>query len=292
MLKLSIIGCGNVAKTMAFLWHQSASVEIVDVVNRSQASADESVAFIGAGKALSSLSELRLADIFVLGCGDDQIESCLEELLKKDIVQTNTIVFHFSGAKSSKVLQKAKALGAKCASLHPVKSFANPASAIESFANTYCGFEGDATACDVLEKLIEDIGGHCFKVDSEKKLTYHAASVFACNYLVALQELSIRAFEQSGVERELAMKILEPIVKETTDNIFQLGTAKALTGPIARGDDKLVVDQFKAVSAWDKDAANIYRLLGKLSVELSTQKGVSDKTDLTSIQKLFGNQNT
>ena len=109
---------------------------------------------------------------------------------------------------------------------------------------------------------------------------------------MALQELSIRAFEQSGVERELAMKILEPIVKETTDNIFQLGTAKALTGPIARGDDKLVVDQFKAVSAWDKDAANIYRLLGKLSVELSTQKGVSDKTDLTSIQKLFGNQNT
>jgi len=287
MLKLSIIGCGNVAKTMAFLWRQSASVEIVDVVNRSQASADKSVAFIGAGKALSSLSELRPADIFVIGCGDDHIESCLAQLLEQDIVQSNNIVFHFSGAKSSTVLGKAKALGAKCASLHPVKSFANPASAINTFADTYCGLEGDETICSVLEKLIEDISGHCFKVDSDKKLTYHAASVFACNYLVALQELSIRAFEQSGVERELAMKILKPIVKETTDNIFQLGFAGALTGPIARGDHKLVAEQFSAVKDWDEDAADVYRLLGKLSVDISNEKGISKKSDLANISGLF-----
>ncbi len=288
MLNLSIIGCGNVAKTMAFLWHQSASVEITDIVNRSQANADESLAFIGAGKALGSFSELRPADIFVIGCGDDHIESCLDELLEQNIVQANTIVFHFSGAKSSVVLAKATALGAKCASLHPVKSFAKPASAIESFSGTYCGLEGDDVACDVLEKLIESIGGHCFNVTSENKLLYHAASVFACNYLTALQELSIRAFEQSGVERGLAMKILEPIVKETTENIFELGTANALTGPIARGDHKLVAEQFTAVKDWDKDAADIYRLLGKLILDLSKQKGDGDKADLASFEGLFG----
>jgi len=287
MLKLSIIGCGNVAKTMAHLWHQSGSVEIVDVVNRSQVSADQSMAFIGAGKALSSLSLLQLADVFVIGCGDDHIESCLDELLEQNIIQDSTIVFHFSGAKSSAVLAKANALGAKCASLHPVKSFAKPATAIETFTGTYCGLEGDDEACEVLEKLIGSIGGHCFKVDKDKKLTYHAASLFACNYVVALQELSIRAFEQSGVERELAMKILEPIVKETTNNVFQLGTAKALTGPIARGDHNLVAEQFAAVKEWNEDAADIYRLLGKLSVDLSDEKGASEKTDLASIRKLF-----
>ena len=287
MLKLSIIGCGNVAKTMAFLWHQSASVEIVDVVNRSQTSANESVAFIGAGHALSYLDGIRAADIFVIGCGDDHIESCLDQLLEQNVVKENTIVFHFSGAKSSAVLDKAKALGAKCASLHPVKSFADPGLAIKSFVNTYCGLEGDKAACDVLEKLIEDISGHCFKVDSENKLTYHAASVFACNYLVALQELSIRAFEKSGVERELAMKILEPIVKETTHNVFKLGTANALTGPIARGDHQLISEQFDAIKHWDKDAADVYRLLGKLSVELSDDKGMSEKSALTDIDNLF-----
>lgn len=287
MLKLSIIGCGNVAKTMAFLWHKSASAEIVDVVNRSQASADDSVSFIGAGKALNSLDELRVADIFVIGCGDDHIESCLVELLDQSIVQEGNIVFHYSGAKSSALLHEAKTYGVHCASLHPVKSFANPASAIDTFSNTYCGLEGDKTACDVLEKLIDAIGGHCFNVNKDKKLTYHAASVFACNYMVALQELSIRAFEQSGVERELAMKILEPIVKDTAGNIFELGTAKALTGPIARGDYNLVLEQFDAVKEWDPDAAEVYRLLGKLGVDLSDAKGVSDKSNLEQIKRLF-----
>lgn len=287
MLKLSIIGCGNVAKTMGFLWHQAGSAKITDVMNRSQSSADKSVAFIGAGKAICGFSQLQAADVFVIACGDDQIENCLDDLLEQELVENNTIVFHFSGAKSSEALDKAKALGVNCASLHPVKSFANPATAINTFADTYCGLEGDAKAIEVLEKLIEDISGHCFKVNGDKKLTYHAASVFACNFLVALQELSIRAFEQSGVERELAMKILEPIIKETTENIFQMGTAKALTGPIARGDYKLVADQLQAVKDWNQDAADIYRLLGKLSVDLSDQKDVSDKANLDTLRKLL-----
>ena len=287
MLKLSIIGCGNVAKTMAYLWQKAACVEIVDVVNRSKTSANNSVDFIGAGRPLENLEDLQPADIFIIGCGDDHIELCLSELMKHDLVNESTIVFHFSGAKSSDVLEEAKTVGAKCASLHPVKSFANPSDAINTFAETYCGLEGDDEACKNLESLIEKIGGHCFKVDSDKKLTYHSASVFACNYLTALQELSIKALEHSGIERDLAMKILEPIVKETSNNVFKLGTAKALTGPIARGDSKLVAEQLNAVEKWDSDAADIYRLLGKIAAELSDEKGVSDKEDLDSIRNLF-----
>ena len=285
MLKLSIIGCGNVAKTMSFLWHKSASVEIVDVVNRTQTSADESVAFIGSGKALCSLDKLRASDIFVIGCGDDHIESCLDELLVQELVGSGTIIFHFSGAKSSKVLEKANTLGAKCASLHPVKSFADPATAITTFKNTYCGLEGDDKACEVLEELIKNIGGLSFKVDSDKKLIYHAASVFACNYMVALQEVSIKALVESGIDRDLAMKILEPIVKETAENTFQMGTVKALTGPIARGDNSLISEQLNAVKKWDSNAADIYRLLGKIAVELSDEKGVSDKKGLDFIRE-------
>lgn len=287
MLKLSIIGCGNVAKTMAFLWHQAGSVEIFDVVNRTQESADRSVGFIGTGKALDSINKLQSADIFVIACGDDQIETCLDELLEQNVIEDGNIVFHFSGAKSANVLAKAKSQGAFCASLHPVKSFADPAIAITTFADTYCGIEGDKTATDVIETLIEAIGGQYFNVDSDKKLTYHSASIFACNYLTALQELSIQALQHSGIERELAMKILEPIVKETTHNIFQLGTAKALTGPIARGDHNLVAAQYNAVQKWDSEAAEIYRLLGKQAVGLSNKKDAAENTNLDKIQKLF-----
>lgn len=287
MLKLSIIGCGNVAKTLGHLWHKTHSVEIVDVVNRSQASADASVEFIGAGKPLASIANLQSADLFVIACGDDQIESCLDELLNQSIIKPNNIVFHFSGSKSSSHINKAKAFSAHCASLHPVKSFANPTDAIQNFAGTYCGIEGDAFACDMLKKLVESIDGNHFNVSSDKKLSYHAASVFACNYLVTLQELSMRALEHSGVQRELAMKILEPIVKETSDNIFKLGSANALTGPIARGDHQLVKEQYHAVKDWNTDAAEIYRLLGKLSIGLSDQKGACEKKKIDKLEELL-----
>ena len=38
-IRLSIIGCGNVARTLAYLWHKASLVDVVDVVNRSEKSA-------------------------------------------------------------------------------------------------------------------------------------------------------------------------------------------------------------------------------------------------------------
>ncbi len=284
-IRLSIIGCGNVARTLAHLWHKASLVDVVDIVNRSEKSACEAAEFIDAGKPQGFLDNLQQADVFLIGCQDDLIEECLNQLLLSNIVKKGNIIFHCSGSKSSAVLDKAKNLGALIASLHPVKSFTNPATAINSFQHTYCGLEGDIKAVEVLTKWVEAIGGIPFGIDADKKMLYHAASVFSCNYLVALEELSLKAFAQSGVAPGLAMKILEPIVKGTVDNIFTLGTAKALTGPIARGDYKVVDDQLREVEAWDKDAGQIYRRLGEICADLSEQQGSATKISLDKIKK-------
>lgn len=284
---LNIIGCGNVAKTLAHLWNKAGVVEIGCVLNQSQQSADASVSFIGAGRALSSLDKCDRADYYLVGCGDDQLADCLQQLDETKLVKTGDTVFHCSGSKPSSMIKSYQFDGVYSASLHPIKSFANPQDAITSFKSTYCGFEGDETAVTVLKDWVEAIGGVPFDIDPEKKLTYHAASVFACNYMVALQELSISAFAQSGVDRGLAMKILEPIVKGTADNIFKLGTAKALTGPIARGDYQVVSDQLDAVSDWDKSAAEIYKELGLVASDLSEKKGVSSVDNLERIRQLL-----
>jgi len=310
-LKLSIIGCGNVAKTLAHLWHQTSVIEICDVVNQSQQSAEDSVAFIGAGNAVggktaNSVVQLQGADVFLLGCGDDQLEECINQLVGAEVVKDGNILFHCSGSKPSSVITSSivtspivkstpKWGGVLTASLHPVKSFASPKEAINSFSNTYCGFEGDEQAVTVLKTWAEAIGGMCFDIDAghdgKNKLIYHAASVIACNYLVALQELSINAFAQSGVDREMAMKILEPIVKGTADNIFSLGTANALTGPIARGDLQVVVNQLKAVKEWDSSAGDIYKLLGEISADLSEKQGSSSEANLEKIREVLNSKN-
>lgn len=284
MKTINIIGCGKVGKTLAYLWNQQATLQIGGVLNSTLESTKNAVTFIQSGNAIKQLTELPPADIFMLGCGDNHIEHCCNHLVDSGVLQAGNIIFHCSGALSSELLRKAHDIGALIASVHPVKSFAEPALSIDSFVGTFCGVEGDSNALAVLKPIFEQIGAQTFALEASSKTLYHTASVIACNYMVALQEVSLHSFEQAGVDRTLALKILEPIVKGTADNIFQLGTTHALTGPIARGDHTIVARQVDALEAWNKNYAILYRQLGLVASELSHQQGHASAENLEIIK--------
>ncbi|AXF85364.1 Pyrroline-5-carboxylate reductase [Ephemeroptericola cinctiostellae] len=281
MHTLNIIGAGRVGQTLARLWHAHSVFQIGAVCNRSIGSAQAAVDFIQAGTAfdVDALSLLPAADVWLLACPDDQLQACCTDLSKHGAFNQDSIVFHCSGALTAhEVLQSAKNCGAQIASAHPIKSFANPDSAVQGFTGTFCGTEGDAAALAVLESAFAAIGGHCFTIKPESKTLYHAASVMACNYLVALQEVSIQAFTQAGVAREQAMAILQPIVSDTVNNVFSMGTQAALTGPIARGDAAVVEKQVAALKGWRMDYAQMYQQLGQVTLTLAEPCGISDQT--------------
>jgi len=81
--------------------------------------------------------------------------------------------------------------------------------------------------------------------------------------------------------------MMEPLVRETVDNVFKLGTVKALTGPIARGDDAVVARQLEALAAWDARIGDIYRELGAVALELSRAQGEADAEALERLQRLL-----
>lgn len=284
---LNIIGCGKVGKTLGYLWQQAGIFRLGSILNRTLASSVAAVDFLQGGQAVTRMSELAPADIFLLGCADNHLADCCAELVASGVLQPGNCVFHCSGALSSTLLEPARKLGAHIASVHPVKSFADPAHATQNFAGTFCGMEGDPAALAILQAAFTGIGARCFVLNAEYKTLYHAASVIACNYLVALQEVSLQTFAEAGVERELAMQILEPIVQGTVSNIFRLGTAAALTGPIARGDHTVVARQVEALGAWRGDYADLYRLLGQVASELSRQQGHAQEADLQTIRQLL-----
>lgn len=284
---LNIIGCGKVGKTLGRLWQQAGVFRLGGILNRTQDSSAEAVAFLQGGQAMNCVAELPPADVFLLGCADNHLADCCAELVASGVVQAGNVVFHCSGALSSTLLEPARTVGARIASVHPVKSFADPAQAVHDFAGTFCGVEGDAASLDRLQTAFAAIGARCFPLNAERKTLYHTASVIACNYLVALQEVSLQTFAQAGVERELAMQILQPIVQGTVSNIFRLGMAQALTGPIARGDHTVVARQVEALDAWRGDYADLYQLLGRVTVELSQQQGHANPEDLQKISQLL-----
>jgi predicted short-subunit dehydrogenase-like oxidoreductase (DUF2520 family) len=266
---LAIIGGGKVARTLARLWHVANVAVVQDVLNRSHESAQAAIDFIGAGTAIDDITQLRQADIVLIGTPDDQIAVSCDLLSASHRLQAGSIVFHCSGAMPSSILQSVTACGASIASVHPVRSFARPEEVARSFAGTWCGVEGDRAALDVLQPLFTAIGAHFVAIDAEQKVLYHAGAVFASNYLVTLLDAAVQAYGQAGVPPETALKMMSALVRETTENVLQIGPERALTGPIARGDVETVLRQYRAVRSWDRRYGGLYRKLGKLTAALA-----------------------
>lgn len=277
MLRLNIIGCGSVGKSLGRLWSTSGTFEIGDILNRSLHSSQNAVDWIGAGRAIEQLSSISPADIFLISTNDDSLCEMAMRLSESNVLKPGNIVLHCSGAVNSNLLESVTVAGAYTASIHPVKSFATPCSTLSDFAGTFCGSEGDSQALEILEPAFAAIGATTFRIDPAQKKLYHAASVISCNYLTSLIELSAQAYEKAGIPRATAMQIMQPIVMGTADNIFKLGTTKALTGPIARGDHQVVEDQHSALKEWNPDYADIYSSLGKIAYQLAAKQNSASK---------------
>jgi predicted short-subunit dehydrogenase-like oxidoreductase (DUF2520 family) len=262
---LNIVGAGHVGRALGRLF------ALQDVLTRSRASAQDAVAFIGSGRAVADIAALRPAQVWMLAVPDDRIADAAQSLAHA-VALTGAVVFHCSGAKASGELQAAREAGALVASVHPVRSFADPAQVAHSFAGTFCGVEGDAPALALLLPAFEAIGARTVAIDARAKTVYHAASVFASNYLVTVLDAALRAYQAAGVPPEVARELARPLAAETLANVFRLGPETALSGPIARGDAATVARQQAAVSGWDGPTGALYEALAAATWDLARRR--------------------
>lgn len=265
---LNVIGAGRVGRVLARLLGASGAMTVQDVLTRSSASARDAVAFIGAGQAQDDLAAMRPAQVWMLAVGDDQIAPvCAQLAAAHDL--SGTVLFHCSGALSSAALAGA---GSMAASIHPIRSFADPGLVASHFAGTFCGIEGDAGALAVLRPAFESIGAQCVPIDAAAKTVYHAAAVFASNYLVTVLDGALRAWQAAGIPEPVARQLAGPLAAETLANVLRLGPEAALTGPIARGDIDTVQRQQAALDGWDGPTGQLYRVLAESTTALARRR--------------------
>jgi len=273
MNTLNIIGAGRVGRTLAALWRRQHAFDIQDVLNRTPRSTRAAVAFIGAGRAADTLQAMQPAEVWMLATPDSEIAHAVTGLAASRLLRAGDVVFHCSGAMPSSDLRAAVPGEVSVASVHPLKSFADAGDAVRTFAGTYCAAEGEPAALVLLKPAFEQIGARVTEIDPQFKTIYHSASVIVCNYLTALMEAGLQCYEKAGLPRASASAMMEPLVRETVDNLFKLGTVKALTGPIARGDHTVVARQLNALREFDPRIAEIYRALGTMALELAQAQG-------------------
>jgi predicted short-subunit dehydrogenase-like oxidoreductase (DUF2520 family) len=152
-----------------------------------------------------------------------------------DVPEGPEFVGHVSGAGTLNLLAEAAARGARAFSLHPLQTFATGETAVESIPAAIAG--ADREALRFARELAETLGMRPFEVAEEDRSAYHAAAAIASNLIVALEESAAELLGRLGTDE--ARELLAPLVLRTAANWAELGP-RALTGPIARGDQATV----------------------------------------------------
>ncbi len=285
-LSLNIIGAGRVGSTLAQLWSQQNVFNVQALFSRNISHAQQAVEWAGIGTAYDQFNALPAADVWLISTPDHAIRDSCEQLLAKHVIVPGNTVFHCSGALGSEQLVSAQKHGAHIASAHPLKSFVERGLVqLDKFAGTPCAVEGDVKAIALLQKAFVEIGAKPFIIVSKHKSLYHAASVMVCNYQNALIEIGLQTYAHAGIPAEEALALIEPIVRNTIDNIFRMGPRDALTGPIVRGETEIVASEIADLHAWRPDIAAIYRQLGLVTLDLAVDR--PDAPDLSNIQKVL-----
>jgi predicted short-subunit dehydrogenase-like oxidoreductase (DUF2520 family) len=285
-MKISIIGAGRVGQTIGRLARE-AGYEVGEVVCRSRRSAAAARRFIGAGEPQeASRARLSAADLLLIATGDDHISDAVGTVLGSVAALGRPVALHTSGALSSDVLGPLRAAGLATGSCHPLQTFESPRRALALVEKTYFCIEGEARAVRAARRLARDIGARHFEIPTRKKALYHAAAVMASGGVVALVSRSLEMLADCGLTEAESKRVLLPLVEGTVANVREIGAARALTGPVRRGDAGTVARNIGAVTKFDSGWAIAYIILAEQAVALAEQAG-TDKKRLAELRRLL-----
>ncbi|MBN2516845.1 MAG: DUF2520 domain-containing protein [Deltaproteobacteria bacterium] len=274
---IAILGAGKVGTAVGYLL-RSAGHEIVAVASRSDESIKRGVEYTG-GKAFKSYPGAAAeAECIIITTSDDAIKQVCDDISKSGSISQGKKVVHMSGAGGLDLLESARKSGAHVASIHPIQTFANVNSAIESIPGSTFGITADEEIKEWAVQFVNDLGGIPFFVSEADKPLYHAAACMASNYFVTLMDIVVDVYQTLGLERNEAIQAFWPLVKGTVINIENHGIVEALTGPIARGDIGTVEKHLRAFKIRLPELFPIYQQLGTLTVDIGhRKKTVSDE---------------
>ncbi|HUC36614.1 MAG TPA: DUF2520 domain-containing protein [Acidimicrobiales bacterium] len=160
-------------------------------------------------------------DVLLIATGDREIG----EVARAVEPVAGTVVMHLSGSLGLDVLRPHP----RRASLHPLVPLPNPeVGRIRLQSGVTFAVAGDPLATTLAHLL----GGWPVVVDDEHRAAYHAAACIASNHLVALLGQAERVAASAGV----GLEALLGLARAAMADVAELGPARALTGPAARGD--------------------------------------------------------
>ena len=231
-MRLGIIGSGRAAWAFGSTWRR-IGWPIAGIATRGERP------ITGLLEApQTSIAGLADADLILVAVNDEAIAGVAQE-----IPSTPAVIFHASGSLPS-------VRGGF--SLHPLRALpavGEPA----DLRDTLLVFEGAHRETAIA--IASACGARFAEISAAEKPRYHAAAVFAANYVAAMVDI---ANDLIGIEN--ARADLAALARSAIDNWSRHTDERRFTGPAARGD-VAVIDRHLQILETQEELAIVYRLL-------------------------------
>ena len=109
--------------------------------------------------------------------------------------------------------------------------------------------------------------------------------MLASNDLVAVSALAAEAFAAAGIEDPV--RAMRPLQRTTLDNVGEIGPARALTGPAARGDAGTIAKNLEALAREVPTAVAPYVTLARVALDLAVVRGSLAEADRAAVEEVL-----
>jgi len=283
-MRVAVVGGGRVGTAVAVLLSRSGH-RIVAVAGRT-ATAARAATWLPGVPFLPATEAAGLAEIVLVSVPDDALGPVATELAEAGAVAAGTWVVHLSGATGLDVLEPLRQLGARRLAVHPLQTFPDVEGAVAALPGCHVAVTADDEEGSLLgERLAADLGATSFRLADDRRPLYHAAAVFASNYLVATSAVAERLFAEAGVPDPRAA--MRPLQEATLANVSRLGPVAALTGPAARGDASTIARNLGALGSSAPDAVAAYVAMCRVALDLAEQAGRLDAAGRAAVEAVL-----
>ncbi len=221
---IAIIGAGRVGFALGRALKNSGhsiNVALTKTANPTRIARDLHTSAIAVGaKPLAELPQryrelIQQSDVLIVATPDDLISQVANDLAR--LFQTSRFrgpkaVMHTSGALASDVMAAIRQREIAIGSIHPLISISDQTKRKQSFAGVQFSLEGDAAAIRIGKRLVRDLGGDSFVIETAKKPLYHATALMASPNATALFDVAIEMMRQCGMSSARARQILLPLI--------------------------------------------------------------------------------
>lgn len=244
MIKITLIGSGNVSQHLINAFAKNSTIELIEVYSRTK---KEIAPLLDSNKIVTDLALLKEADLYIIAVSDDAISMVSEQLPFK-----NKLVAHTSGTASLQTINTKN----RSAVFYPLQTFTKNKE-VDFKVIPLCLEAENNTDYLVLETVAKSISDAVYSINSEQRKALHVAAVFVNNFTNHLYLIGHDICE----EHQVSFDILKPLIAETANKINTLSPIEAQTGPAKRNDITTIESHLSYLS--NENQKKIYTLLTK-----------------------------